>query len=144
MFRESISVLDHTADMGFAVQGESLQRVFELAGLALMTILTEPQSLKATEHIDVSVSGSDLDSLMYNWLSEILYLFDGEHKLFCGFSITALGRDSDGFQLEAKLAGEPYRQDLHEIKTYVKAITFHQMEITQADDICTARVFIDI
>lgn len=139
-----IFILDHTADMGFEVHGKTLQSIFEKSALALTTILTNPYAVSLSEEVAVEIDGSDMDSLMYNWLSELLYLFDGEKKLFGDFGITSFHADNGNFRISARLKGETYDYDKHEIRTYVKAITFHQMEIHNTEPSCWARVFIDI
>ncbi len=140
----NIYILDHTADMGFEARGQTLSEVFEKSALALTTILTDPALIACGTQVEVDVLGSDLDSLMYNWLSEILYLFDGEKKLFSVFQVAQLNAGENGYNIHAKLSGEDYQPDRHEVRTYIKAITFHQMEILQIQPNCSARVFIDI
>lgn len=139
-----IEVLDHTADMGFKVKGESLSAVFELSALALMSILTDVDTVAAKETIAVQVEAADLDGLMYAWLSEILYLFDGERLLFSSFKLESLNLCDAPLTLSARLSGETYEKDKHSVRTYVKAITFHQMKIMDQPPDCSARIFIDI
>lgn len=139
-----IEVLDHTADMGFKVKGESLSAVFELSARALMSILTDVDTVAPKETIPVQVEAADLEGLMYTWLSEILYLFDGERLLFSSFKLESLNLCDEPLRLSARLSGESYKKDKHSVHTYVKAITFHQMKIIDQPPDCSARVFIDI
>lgn len=124
-----IRVLDHTADMGFEVNGNSLQNVFELSARALTSILTDVTGIKAVETTQVQLEAADLDGLMHAWLSEILYLFDGEKMLFTSFACSSLDLSETSCTLSAELGGEPYDPLKHAVSTYVKAITFHQMRI---------------
>lgn len=139
-----IRVLDHTADMGFEVNGNSLQTVFELSARALTSILTDVTAITAVQTTPVLLEAADLDGLMYAWLSEILYLFDGEKMLFSSFACSSLSHCETSCTLTAELGGEPYDPGRHPVKTYVKAITFHQMRIVDQPPNCSARIFIDI
>lgn len=140
----NILILDHTADMGFQVTAPTQAAVFECSALALTTILTDTSRIAPVDELECTVAGHDIDTLMYNWLSEILYQFDGEKKLFSSFSVSLQGDNTNGYQLQASLKGSDYNAQIHEIKTYVKAITFHQMEILDRGSNWSARVFIDI
>ncbi|MBY0546429.1 MAG: archease [Candidatus Obscuribacterales bacterium] len=142
--KSQIRVLDHTADMGFEVNGDSLQAVFELCANALTSILTDLTAITAEQTTPVQLEAADIDGLMYAWLSEILYLFDGEKMLFTSFKCSSLNLSETSCSLTAELGGEQYDPEKHRISTYVKAITFHQMRIVDQPPNCSARVFIDI
>jgi len=137
-------VLDHPADMGFRAWAPTLTDLFAECARALMSVLVDLDSVTADESVGVEVLGDDVETLLYNWLAEIIYLFDGEKKLFRDFSILS-HRSSDGTEfLQAELQGEPYDRERHEIKTYVKAITFHQLKVEHTPKGFTAQVFLDI
>lgn len=139
-----IQVLDHTADMGFLVTGKTITEIFELSALALTSILTNIRELASSSTQEICVEAPDREGLMYAWLSEVLYLFDGEKKLFSSFRISELNLASGACKLTCIATGDDYDSAKHQISTYVKAITFHQMEIIDTPDKCSARVFIDI
>ena len=139
-----IRLLDHTADMGFEAKAQSAGAIFEVSAMALSSILIDWQAIEACTQTEVQLEAPDIEGLMYAWLSEILYLFDAEKKLFSQFQITKLDLQEDKCELQAILSGELYDRDRHEIKTYVKAITFHQLEVITSAPNCSVRVFVDI
>jgi len=137
-------VLEHPADMGFRAWAPTLTDLFAVCARALTAVLVDLESIDADRAESVEVLGDDVETLLYNWLAEILYLFDGEKKLFCEFSILS-HRISDGTEfLQAELKGANYDREKHEIKTYVKAITFHQLKIEHTQAGYAAQVFLDI
>ena len=81
-------VLEHTADVGLRIYGRSLPELFSNAGLGLMALAIETQVIEEHERLSLAVSGSDVEQLLVNWLSEILYHMDAEGWMFARFTIT--------------------------------------------------------
>ena len=46
--------------------------------------------------------------------------------------------------LRAILEGEKFNKDKHQVKLYLKAVTYHQLEIKQTKDRWEAKVFFDV
>lgn len=137
-------ILDHPADIGFMAWAENLPDLFVQSALALTSIIVDINTIGAKERTEVEVNGDDLESLMYSWLAEILYFFDGEGKVIGGCLVRSLETKNEHIRLIAELIGESFNTKKHQIKTYVKAITFHQLAIEGTTDGYSARVFLDI
>ena len=71
--------------------------------------------------------------------SQLLYLLDTEGLVFGRFQV-----DLRDLHLEAKAWGEPFDPEFHEMKTEIKAVTYHQLEVIQKDQDWQARVIFDI
>ena len=132
--------LDHTADIGIIVHGENLKALFENAGEAFFHLITDLRKVKRRIERRVSIGGESLDRLMVDWLSELLYLHDVENLLFKGFKIDSVGEDG----LKATVKGEPFQEGVHVIKTEVKAVTYHQIEVRQKNGRWRAQVILDL
>lgn len=133
-------LLDHTADTGIIVYADSLQSLFETAGEALFYIITDLKKVKPRIERRIEVKTKPLERLMVDWLSDLLYLYDVEHLLFKEFKVESL--DEDG--LKAKVKGEVYQEGTHIIKTGVKAVTYHQIEVCKENKGWRARVIFDL
>ncbi len=134
------TLLDHTADLGIKLRGTDLKNLFEAAGLTLMHLMIRGESPGKTHSINLSVSGEDLADLMVRWLGEILYLFEGEN-----FVVTSIHMDSVfPSRLEATLETVPFDPQAHEILSEIKAVTYHQIEVTNKGKHWEARVIFDI
>jgi SHS2 domain-containing protein len=140
----SFEILDHPADMGFQVIGKSEIDLFIYSAIALTHVLVDLESIECKETKIIKLEGFDLESLLYNWLSEIIFEFDGEGKVYNQFEVLKLTNTNNTFYLEAKLQGEKYVPNKHVIKTYVKAITYHQLSINKTTTGYIAKVFLDI
>jgi len=133
-------VLDHTADIGIVVHGEDLRALFENAGEAFFHLITDLKKVKRRVERRIDIGGESLDRLMVDWLSELLYLHDVENLLFKEFKVESVGEGG----LKAIVKGEPFQEGVHVIKTEVKAVTYHQIEVRQEKGRWRARVILDL
>lgn len=133
-------LLEHPADVGIEALGRSLEEAFEFAALGLSSIIVERSSVEPSERRVVTLKGSDLENLLVLWLSEIVYLYDGEGFLISDAHITRLS----GGELDASLEGERVDGSKHRLKMDVKAITYHQLKVEETAEGFIVRVFLDI
>lgn len=132
--------LNHTGDLAMEVYGEGLIDLFENAGQALFHVITDPSEVEEKVAKEIGLRYDNLETLMVDWLGELLYLHDTEGLLFRRFEVRNV---SDG-HFEAKAWGEAFQEQRHEIRTEVKAVTFHQLEVKQQDGGWRATVILDL
>jgi SHS2 domain-containing protein len=132
--------LDHTADIGIVVYGEDLKALFENAGEAFFHLVTDLRKVKRRVERRIEIKAESLERLMVDWLGELLYLHDVEHLLFKSFQVESIGDNG----LRARVKGEPFQEGIHVIKTEVKAVTYHQIEVRQEKEGWKARVIFDL
>jgi SHS2 domain-containing protein len=134
------TLIDHTADIGIDVLGNSLQELFANAAYALFDIITDISKVERKTEYQVTVTGIDREQLLVNWLSELLYMHDVKNLLFQDFCITNIREN----QLSASVWGEVFREDKHVIKTEIKAVTYHALSVFQENKQWKARVIFDL
>jgi len=134
------SLLDHTADLKIRVCGKDLLDLFENAATAMMGFLVEAGPADETEAIPVSLTAEDLNDLMVRWLSEILYLLMGEHQVVVRSKLNAIDRS----HLDAVLHVIPYDPDRHSIETEIKAVTYHQIDVSPRGSHWQAEIVFDL
>ncbi len=133
-------ILDHTADIGVIVHGENLKALFENAGEAFFHLITDLRKVRRRIERRVNIGGESLDRLMVDWLSELLYLHDVENLLFKEFKVDSVGEGG----LKAVVKGELFQEGVHVIKTEVKAVTYHQIEVRKENGRWRAQVIFDL
>jgi len=138
--KRRFEILDHTADIGLIVYGENLRVLFENAGEAFFHIITDLRKVRRRVEKRIDIKGESMDRLMVDWLSELLYLHDVESLLFKGFKVDSVGEGG----LKAIVKGEPFQEGVHVIKTEVKAVTYHQIEVRQENGRWRAQVIFDL
>ena len=137
---KAFEVIDHTADVGIIAYGADIEELFSNAALALFSLITELESIENVFHLDLEVSSQDMDSLLIEWLNELIYLVDVKHILFNRFDIKSLTRNG----LQATCYGEDFDAMKHTIKVGVKAATYHMLKLDKSDDGFKAQVILDI
>jgi len=133
-------ILDHTADIGIIVYGEDLKALFENAGQAFFHLITDLRRVRRRTERKIMIKGESLDRLMVDWLSELLYLHDVQNLLFKEFKVESVGEDG----LKAIVKGELFQEGVHAIKTEVKAVTYHRIEVRKEKGGWRAQVIFDL
>jgi SHS2 domain-containing protein len=138
--KKDFEFIDHTADIGILAYGEDMKQLFANAARGLFSIITNLDSVAVKESRDIQVTAPDPEVLLVNWLNELIYLFDAREILFNRFEITSLTETG----LKAKASGEKINLAKHELKTQVKAATYHMLKIEQDEDGWKAQVIFDL
>jgi SHS2 domain-containing protein len=138
--KKRFEALDHTADMGLLVYGRDLKTLFEHAGEGFFHLITDLRKVTPRVERRITIGKESLERLMVDWLSELLFLHDVEHLLFKTFEVRSVGEEG----LQAVAAGEPFKEGVHEIKTEVKAVTYHQIQVKEEDGGWRARIIFDV
>jgi|YelNatPaOPRAMG01_1025707.scaffolds.fasta_scaffold19921_6 SHS2 domain-containing protein len=129
-----------TADVAFLAYGKDLNELFANAALAMFEVMINTKQVEKEKEEKVYVEGHDLESLMFNWLNELLYVSDSKNLAFSEFDVKI---DEKNFKLEAVCKGEKIDPQKHETRTVVKAATYHHMKIWK-EDVWKAQVILDI
>ncbi|MEM5766059.1 MAG: archease [Candidatus Aenigmatarchaeota archaeon] len=129
-----------TSDVAFEAYGKNLDELFTNAALAMFEVIINTKQVKARIERSIELNGKDLQSLLFNWLNELLVFVDAENLAFSKFSVKV---DEKNLSLKAKCKGEFMDREKHETRTHVKACTYHKMEIKK-NEIWKARVILDI
>jgi len=131
---------DHTADLGLRIRATSLDALFAEAAAAMFsTIVEDLATVQPRERTEIAIAGSDPEYLLFDWLRELLYRFDAEHRLCSRFDVLV---ESGG--LKAEVWGEPLDWERHALSHEVKAITYHGLKVEQSSDGWLAEVIVDI
>jgi SHS2 domain-containing protein len=136
----NFEILEHPADVGFRAWGSSLEELFGSCGQALISIILDPSEVNADGCWELPAEGSDLESLLVNWLNEVLFFVDTRRVVFDSFSI----RMADPFQLSCQARGEERTPAKHPVRVSVKAVTYHQLRIYRTGEQWVAEVFVDV
>jgi SHS2 domain-containing protein len=134
------STFEHTADVGLIVEAADINTLFAEAARGLLSILVdEPDQVRPECAVTLRVEGTDLEYLLFDWLTELLFCFETDHLLLSEFEVTL-----DGQGLTAQIRGEPFDAARHKLAHEVKAITYHQLEVKQITGGWQARFIVDI
>lgn len=138
--KKVFEIIDHTADTGIIAYGADVKELFSNAALALFSLITDIESIEERLQHILEINSEDRDSLLVEWLNELVYLFDAEHFLFDRFEIESLSPN----QLRATCYGESIDPLKHKIKMGVKAATYHMLKVDEDSNGYKAQVIFDI
>jgi SHS2 domain-containing protein len=133
-------LLEHPSDLGIEASGRTIAEAFEQAALGLIAVIADTETIEAHDERRVEVAAQDYENLLVKWLSEILYLYDGEDFLLKVAKIESISLK----KLAARISGEKYKPEKHKLNMDVKAITYHQLSIETSNGPTIVRVFLDI
>jgi SHS2 domain-containing protein len=134
--------LEHTADIKFRAYGKTADEMLSNAAAALFNCMVRPETIAAKETWRVELQAEDLEDLAYQWLSEIIFLFETESSVFSTFSVR-LEHDAGLWRLQAEIGGERIDLKRHAFANEVKAITRHKFGIKKNDVWCI-QVILDV
>jgi SHS2 domain-containing protein len=136
---KEFEIVDHTADVGIRAYGASINQAFANAAKALFSLITELDNVDEVLHRDIELVAPDQESLLVEWLNELIYLFDAENIIFKRFDITRL----NSTRLKARGYGEKVDSSKHKLKIGVKAATYHMLKVDKTNG-CQVQVLFDI
>ena len=140
MDARGFEVLEHPADIGFRAFGSTLPGLYRAAAIAMLSIAGNPEAAEPREERRLTVESGDRESLMVDWLNEVLYWFDGGLFAFRDFRVESLSAS----RIEAVGMGEPRDPDRHRARLIVKAATYHQLVVAERGGRWVAEVYLDI
>jgi SHS2 domain-containing protein len=132
--------IEHTADLGLKVYGDSIEALFVHAAEAFFETILSLESVEEKIERSIAVGAEATDELMVSWLDEFVYLYDTEKLVFKRFEITSIQKN----QLRAKAWGEKMDPARHEIKSIIKAVTYHQLYVKEIDGRWEAQIIFDV
>jgi SHS2 domain-containing protein len=135
----SYRFIDHTADVGILINAPTVEFLFEMAALALTELITSVDTLTPRIERRFKLREDEIETLLVSWLQELLYLLDTEGLVFGRYKVNL-----QGSRLEATAWGESFDPEVHPMKTEIKAVTYHQLEVVERDEGWHARVIVDL
>src|SRR4030042_4165199 len=109
---KDFEILDHTADVGITAYGADMKRAFAQAARGLFSLITELDDVDEILHQDIELTAADEESLLVEWLNELIYRFDAEGIIFKRFDILRL----DSTRLKSRVYGEKVNKSKHRLQ----------------------------
>ncbi len=118
------TLVDHTADMMVRAFGGTLEECFGNAAYALFDQTVDLSGIRTDEETEIRVSGIDDEDRLYSFLAEMLFIEDCDNLILKEFDVSFEGED-----VVCRAKGETLDRSRHRIRSEVKAVTYHMMEI---------------
>ena len=132
--------ISHTADIGVRVYGKDLAELFSNAAFAMFDIIADLEGLKSTTSVTLNLEAPSKEELLVSWLDELLYNFYTKGIIFFDFDIASIGDT----MLSAKASGRHVGENRNRLKTEIKAVTFHDLEIKETSEGLIVEIVFDV
>jgi len=119
-------LIEHKADVGIKAYGKSVSETFENAAKGMFDIITDCSEIDNVGQYDIQLDAPDLEQLLVDWLSELLFLNSAKNLVFGFFKVELDGKNSC---LSAHVFGDKYNISKHKIGAEIKAVTYHMLEV---------------
>jgi len=138
--RRTFSMASHTADVAADVYGSDIPELLVNAAHALNFIVFARADIQPTTERTVSLQSVDNDTLLIDWLNELIYMLDAEQTVFGEFRVL---RHSPGSAI-ILCRGETIDPARHRQAREVKAATYHGAHIHTDERGYMAQVIFDV
>jgi len=130
-----------SGDFVFEAFGKTVEELFESCAKACFSAMTELSKVDTAEKFPVDVDAENIEDLLFNFLAELIFLKDTEKIFLSEFDIKI---DIDKFSLNSVAWGEMIDYNKHDIRTDVKAVTYHNLQVRQVEGEFRVRAILDL
>ena len=123
---KTYDLIDHTADIGVKAYGKNLSEAFKNVAKAMFDIITDNSTIESIGQYDIKLEAQDLEQLLVDWLSELLFLNSAKNLVFGFFKVEI---DEKKNSLSATVFGDRYNISKHKVGAEIKAVTYHMLEV---------------
>ena len=137
-FLEDVAI----ADIAFEAYGKNLNELFENAALAIFELSADVETVDAVKKVEFELENGKLDNLLYDFLSEILFLKDSKYMVFKHVHVSI--NEGKKNKLKAVLEGDKINPEVQHLENDIKAVTMHMFELKKEKSNWKATVVVDI
>ena len=127
--------VEHTADAALRVYGRDLGELFVNAAYGMFSLMSDWEDTPPSTEQEISLQAIDDETLLVDWLSELLYFHEMEDVVYTAFEILNISPTS----LQAIARGTERWNHL----AAIKAVTFNDLHIEKTSQGYTATVVFD-
>ncbi|MCD6163510.1 MAG: archease [candidate division Zixibacteria bacterium] len=147
------------ADFEFEAYGDSLEELFAVCGIASFEAMTDTAKVEPKETVEFAVDAETVEDLLFAFLAELIYIKDVEKIFFKQFDIEISGNSDSGcrpleasfhpeacgnYKLKCKATGEYIDIKKHDLRTDVKAVTYHKLSVRKTNSGYSGHVILDL
>ena len=119
----------HVADVGVRGIGPTVAQAFEQAAVAMAAVITDPQTVRPVQAVEISCNAPDPEILLVDWLNALVFEMATRNMLFAHFDVLIKGG-----RLSATAHGEKVDVARHRPAAEVKGATFCELEVARDPD----------
>ncbi len=130
----------HATGIKFKAYGDTVEEMFENSALAMFAAMNEEDKIASTKQLKIKVKGKDMESLLYNFLEELISMFNSE-KFFLS-KIRDIRLDHKTFKMIAKISGDDAKN--YGLNHNVKSVIYKEMSIKKENKKWVAEIVLSV
>lgn len=134
--------LDHMTDAVIEARGSTMEEAFEYAAMGLSNTMVDLEAVVPKVEVTIRAIGHDTYSLLFDWLDKVMLYLVADGIVLSEFRVK-ISREG-GYFLEAVAKGEKLDLSRHNYKVEIKAVTYHEMQVTEDKSGVTVRFLLDL
>jgi SHS2 domain-containing protein len=123
---KTYEIVEHTADVGLKAFGKTLAEAYENVAKGMFDLITDNSEVESVGQYDIVLEAPDLEQLLVDWLSELLFLNTSKSLVFGFFKIELDGKNK---KLSAHVFGDKFTPTKYKIGVEIKAVTYHMLKV---------------
>jgi SHS2 domain-containing protein len=139
-----IQILEHSGDLKLLASGRDFFEALAYASSGLISQIVDIESIQETKKLPISAHGDDESSRAIAFLNELIYLIYGRKWLPKRIMRLTQCSTKNCNTLEGFVTGEPLDPERHTLKLDIKAITYHEFEISRSEGMTTIQFVCDL
>jgi SHS2 domain-containing protein len=132
-------IIDLSGDAALRVFGNTLETLFIHAANGLYALMIENSVIEESTGYNISTQAENMESLLVQWLNELLFLFDAYSFVGKTFQLNLTD-----YSLDAVVRGGLFDPETHERGLLIKAATYHNLSIKKTTSGYEAMVIFDL
>lgn len=137
-FLEDVAI----ADIAYEAYGKDLNELFENSAIAIFELSANLKTVDAKKKLGVKFENEKIENLLYDFLSEILFLKDAKYMVFKKVKVSI--NENKKYQLKAVLEGDTINPQKQQLENDIKAVTMHMFKVKKEKNQWKATVVVDI
>lgn len=135
---------DHTADIAVDVEADTLAELFIASANAWRDSISDDAKSSQSQERSLLLTENNLEILLVSFLSELNYFYQSESWMMNLIKHIDIYKECDTWKLSIKILGDNFNRNDMKLKSEIKAITYHQMEIKEENGKYSTRIVFDI
>ena len=134
--------IDHTADIAVELTADSIEELFIISAKAFNEAAVENGLQGVLQDFKLEIDSPSLETLLVSFLNELNFRIVYKRKISINISNVKIIQNDDNWNLQCILQENIIDKD--KIKTEIKSVTYHQMEIKDENGTYSTRIVFDI
>ncbi len=126
---EKFKFIDHISDLQFAAYGKTLNELFENCAFAMFEGMMSEIKVEEKFERKGNLISENLTNLLHDFLNELLFIFETEHKVFKKFIVDI--KKNGNYNLNFTAIGD--KSENYVIDVGIKGITYHELSVEKKE-----------